>query len=149
MDKLRAALIYEMLGKPKENIIKTLATHIENLGKEKGVKVINKKLHEPKPVKDSKELFTTFAEVEVEFDSLNELFGVSFAYMPANIELIYPEKLTLTNERFSTLLSIMLERLHSRDALFNRVVYERNIAFKKLYEVAPHLFKKKAKKKTK
>ena len=79
MDKIKATLVLEILGKPAEHIKSALVSLVEKLGTEKGVRVIDKTIHEPLPVKESKEIFTTFAEVSAEFDSLSNYFGILFA----------------------------------------------------------------------
>ena len=85
--------------------------------------------------------FTSFAELELEFESLNLLFGSIFAYMPANVEIIKPEKLTLTNTDLSDLTGKLTGRLHDYDAITKKAMTEREMLVHKLKEVAPHLFK--------
>ena len=77
-EKVKALLIFEILGKPPEHIVITLEQLIDRLGENKGIKVTDRKVHEPHPVerKDDKGdiidkvegLFSTFAEVEVEVE---------------------------------------------------------------------------------
>lgn len=139
--KIQAGLIIEILGKPAGHIKDALGGLIKKLGSEQGVKVIESKIHEPRLVKDSKEVYTTFAEVSVEFDSLANYFGVMFAYMPAHIEITSPEKFPLSNAELNELGNRLLARLHDYDGLTKKFIYERNFLAKKLQEVAPHLFK--------
>ena len=63
MSKLHVSLIIEILGRPAEHVKESLNMLVVKLGSEKGVKIIDKKYHEPAPVENSKDLFTTFAEV--------------------------------------------------------------------------------------
>lgn len=142
MDKIKADLVFEILGRPAEHIKTALSSLIEKLGTEKGVKVIEKKIHEPTEVKESKDLYTTFSEVSVEFDSIENLFGITFVYMPAHVEIISPTNFTLTNLHLNELSNTILARLHNYDAIAKKLIYEKDFLVNKLREVAPQLFKK-------
>ena len=141
MEKLHVGIILEILGRPKENLISALEGLINKLGAEPGVKVLRQTIHEPVLAKDSKDLFTSFAEVTLELDSLSNYFGILFAYMPANIELISPERITLPNDELNLLANRLAARLHDYDAITKKAVVERDFLIKKLREAAPHLFK--------
>src|SRR3989338_452619 len=97
MKEMQARLILEILGRPPEHIVSGMQMLIDKMKQEKGIKIQHFKIHEPTKVKDSQELYTTFAEVEVEIDSIHNLFLIAFNYMPANIEIIYPENVELNN----------------------------------------------------
>ncbi len=135
-------IVLEILGRPKEHILEALNTLIERIGSEKGVKILNKRINEPIEVKDSKDLFTTFAELDLEVDSLVQYFGILFAYMPAHIEIIKPEKLSLSNFDLNEIGNRLAQRLHDYDAITKNSMLERDAIMRKLYEVAPHLFPK-------
>jgi hypothetical protein len=129
------------MGRPPEHIKEALNALIGKLGLEKGVKVLESKMHEPALVKDTKDIYTAFAEISIEFDSLTYYFGVLFAYMPAHIEIISPENLQLSNFELNDLGNKLLLRLHDYDALTKNFLYEKKFLTRKLYELAPHLFK--------
>lgn len=141
MAKLEASLILEILGRPKENVITALQMVVENLEKEKGVKVVKKTLHEPLPVENS-DLFTSFAEIDVELDSIMAYLSVIFGHMPSNIQIMHPEKITLDNIELNELGNALVQRLYKYDALTKGIVAERDMLAQRLYQVAPHLFKK-------
>ena len=141
MEKIRATMIFEILGRPAEHIKTALASLVEKIGSEKGIKVTEKTIHEPTEVKESKDLYTTFAEVSVEFDSIANYFGTIFTYMPANIEIISPVKFDISNLDLNELGNKLIARLHEYDSITKKFIYERNFLLKKLNEIAPHLFK--------
>ena len=141
MDKIKADLVFEILGRPAEHIKNALGLVIDKLGAEKGVKVNDKKIHETTEVKESKDLYTTFAEVSVEFDSIENLFGIIFAYMPAHVEIISPANFEITNLNLNELSNTILMRLHNYDAITKKLIYEKDFLVNKLREVAPQLFK--------
>ena len=142
MVKFNVRIIIEILGRPPEHIKSSLSALIDRLGKEKGVKITERKIHEPIEVQDSKSLYTTFAEVIAELENLDTYMGIVFAYMPANIEIISPEQIILSNQELNLLANKLSARLHDYDNLTKRVVMERDSFLGKLQEVAPHLFKK-------
>jgi len=143
MQKIQVNLIFEILGRPPEHIKEALNTLVIKMGSEKGVKLLSKTYHEPKKVEDPKahDLYTAFAEVSLELDSMGDYFKIIFTYMPANIELVSPESISFNNFELNELSNALLQRLHNYDALTKNVVFERDMFAKKLQEVAPHLFR--------
>ena len=135
-------MIIEILGRPKENVSNAMKTIVDKLSSEKGVKLLEQKLHEPVPVEDAKDLFTTFSEILVEFDSPDTYFWIMFAYMPSNMQVISPEKISITNVDLTVLGNRLIQRLHDYDAVVKKTLAERDMLARKLHEVAPHLFKK-------
>jgi len=146
MEKLQVHIVLEILGRPPENVKEALNTIVVRLGSEKGVKVLEKKYHDPVAVEGAKDLYTAFAEVSLELDSLDNYFGIMFAYMPSNIELVHPEEIVLTNHDLNQLAGKLTQRLHDYDAITKKMIFERDIVAQKLKQVAPHLFDKKSKK---
>jgi len=143
MEKIQVFLVLEILGRPKEHVKEALNTIVMRMGSEKGVKIINKTYHDPVLVEGSKELFTTFAEVGLELDSLATYLGIVFAYMPSNIEVVKPEQLILTKSDLNSLANTLTQRLHNYDAVTKQALAERDNVIKKLYEIAPQLFQQK------
>ena len=140
MEKILVNIVIEILGRPAEHVKEALNTMIVKLKTEKGTRVIETKNHEPVPVEKSNGLFTSFSEISLEFDSLSHFLGVIFAYMPAHIEMISPERVTLTNTDMNEVVNRIVLRLHDYDAITKKAMYEQQILIKKLQEVAPHLF---------
>ncbi len=133
-DKIGAAMILEVIGRPKENLVPALEEHIKKMSEEQGVTIVRKTINEPVAVKDRDDFFTTFAEVEVEVTDVSFIVLLMFKYMPAHIEIIYPEELTLTNNFLSETLSELIRRLHGYDEVMRVLQVEKNILEKKLRE---------------
>lgn len=112
-----AMMIIDTIGKPPEHLIETLEAIIKSIDEEKGVKVLNKKIKEPTLMKDSKEFYTTFAEIEVEVEDILYLAILLFKYMPAHIEVIYPELIALTNNGWGDIFNELTRRLHGYDEI--------------------------------
>ena len=50
--KIRVLLIFEILGRPPEHIKKSLDEFVSTLGDKKGIEIVSKTIHEPKPIED-------------------------------------------------------------------------------------------------
>ncbi|MDP2672243.1 MAG: hypothetical protein Q8O84_00325 [Nanoarchaeota archaeon] len=112
---IKAVFILEIIGRPKEHLVKTLDGLIEAINKEKGVKVIEKKINEPIELKNNKDFYTTFAEVEIEVEEILQIAMLMFKYMPANIEIIEPELIALSNNKLNEIFNELARRLHAYD----------------------------------
>lgn len=132
MQKIHARLILEILGRPADHVTSTLQAIVGKLKQEKGVTFIDAKLHEPHAVKDSKDMFTTFAEIETYFDSLPVFFGIIFAYMPSNIEIISPSNFKIPNEEITSLGNTLIGRLHLYESVTKKLVADRDTLINRL-----------------
>ena len=133
--KITAVMILEIIGAPAEHLVKTLEEITKEMGNEKDVKINNKKIHEPTELKDRKDFFTTFAEVEVEVEGALQLAILMFKYMPAHVEVVSPESINLTNNEYGDILSELTRRLHKYDEVARVIQMEKNIIEKKLKDV--------------
>ena len=134
-DKIKTILIFEMLGRPAEHLKNTLFQFIDKISQEKGVEVVNKKIHEPKRLEEAKEeLYTTFAETEFNFQDLPSMLKIVFMYMPSHIEIIDPEELRIKNFDLNVLMSELARKLHQYDEITKRLAIERNILYRQLQE---------------
>jgi hypothetical protein len=133
--KIKAAMIIEVLGKPPEHLIETLNKLIEEIDKEKGVKVLSKTVREAQPLKDNPEFYTSFAEIEVELEEILYLVMLMFKYMPAHIEIISPETISLTNNGWDEILNELTRRLHGYDEVARVLGVEKNILERKLRDL--------------
>jgi hypothetical protein len=142
MNKIQVRIILEILGRPAENVQQGLSSLIKRISSESGVRIIEETTHAPIEVKTAKDLYSSFSELVLELDSLDYYFGILFAYMPSHVEIITPENLSISNQNLNELGNRILQRLHEYDSIAKKMVMDRDILMKKLYEVAPHLFKK-------
>jgi len=133
--KIKAIIIFEILGRPPEHLKEALEKIIEQLGNEKGVEIQNKKINEPTQIKETKNFFTTFAEVEIEFEEIMTIAVLLFKYMPAHIDIISPKKISLANNDWNTLFNELARRLHGYDEITRVLQNEKFVLEKKLKEV--------------
>jgi hypothetical protein len=71
-------------------------------------------------------IFSTFAEVELEVDNLMLIFNLILNTLPSNIEIIEPEELQLKNFDASSLLSDLTIKLHRYDEVTKALLLEKN-----------------------
>jgi len=132
---IRVVMIIEVIGRPPEHLIETLNDLIKQIDEEKGVVVKEKKVNEPALMKDQKDFYTSFAEIEVEVEEILDLAMLMFKYMPAHIEIISPELIALTNNGWNDILNELTRRLHGYDEIARIIQTEKTILEKKLKEV--------------
>ena len=135
LEKIRAEMIIEVIGRPPEHLTETLNKIIEELDKEKGVAVLRKKVNEPQPMKDNPEFYTNFAEIEVEIEEILYLVMLMFKYMPAHIEIISPECIALTNNGWNEIINELARRLHGYDEIARVLEVEKSLLERKLREM--------------
>jgi len=134
-ESIRAAIILEAIGRPREHLTATLEGLTKQMQDEKGVEVVEKKINEPIALKDHKDFYTSFAEIEVEVEDILYLAVLMFKYMPSHIEVISPELIALTNNGWNDIFSELLRRLHSYDEVAGVLQMEKKILENKLREV--------------
>ncbi|HUS48950.1 MAG TPA: hypothetical protein VMZ91_02195 [Candidatus Paceibacterota bacterium] len=132
---IRAMIIIEVIGRPPEHLTETLNSMIKQIDEEEGVTVKEKKMKEPILMKDQKDFYTSFAEIEIEIEQILDLAMLIFKYMPAHIEIISPELIALTNNGWNEILNETARRLHGYDEIARIVQTEKTILERKLKEV--------------
>jgi predicted transcriptional regulator len=125
--KITAHMIIEALGKPPEHLVETLEGLVKEISEEKGVKVTESKVHEPKQVEEQKELYTDFVEIEIVVDEPLYLALLMFKYMPAHIEVLEPEEMIFTNHGYMEILNELTRRLHKYDEIVRVMQMEQQI----------------------
>ena len=121
---ITAMMIIEVLGRPEEHLTKVLEDLSNQVEAEPGVKSAKKKLNKPTLVKDQKDLFTGFVEIEMEIESPMTLAALMFKYMPSHVEVIEPENFVFKNVEFNELLNELTRRLHRYEELVKVLQFE-------------------------
>lgn len=118
-----ARCILDILGAPKEHIEKALKDHVEKLKKE-GLKIVIEK-YEPAQPQDK--LFTTFAELQIEFKGAQELLDFCFDSLPSSVEIISPERITLEMQDLTALLNDFQAKLHHADMMLKGIQAQKEV----------------------
>jgi len=133
-NRIRTRFIFEILGRPPEHIKGALEKVIDTLGEQEGIKILERKVHEPKLLEKEnvENIFTTFAEVEVEVDNLNLIFLIVLNMLPSNVELIKPSELRISNFDLTAILSDLAIKIHRYDEVAKALTLQRNQLINKL-----------------
>ncbi len=83
-------------------------------------------------VKQIKEMFSTFVEVEVKFNDLKRMLQFCFDYMPSSIEILDSENITFKAKEFSSSLNDMLMYMHRYHASLSSLNAENEVLKRKL-----------------
>ena len=140
--KVKAMFIFEMIGRPKEHLKESMEQLIKSISSEQNVSITNKKIHEIKKLDEKQgiqqdgEIFSTFSEIEIEAKDLFNITAISFKYMPAHIEIIYPEDFIFKNVDFNHLLNAILSRLHHYDSIAKSALMNNQILANRITELA-------------
>jgi hypothetical protein len=107
---LKIRVIFEMLGKPKEHIQETLKKYIENFKTDTTMFILKEFYGEPKEQQEG--LFSTFAEIEMLVANMQKITWLSLNFMPANIEILEPEEIKVSNREVGLWVNDVLSKLH-------------------------------------
>lgn len=125
--ELTIRAIIEIAGFPEEHVKKTMEMVMDNLSKEKSVQILKKMIA---PIEKIEKMWSTFAELELKFENLEEVNDFCFNYMPSSIEIIEPVKLNIDSIEISNLLNDLLAKLHNF-TMFIKNLQAENIVLKK------------------
>ena len=131
MVKIKARAIIEIAGFPKEHVEETMIKVVENLKKDFVVKSYN--VYEAAALKDKMEGFwSTFCEIEIDFEKMDKLIGFCFEFLPSSIEILEPKEFNLKDNEFSNLFNDLLSKLHDYDMVVKNLVAQNQIMKKKV-----------------
>lgn len=112
LSRVHARVIIEMLGGPKEHVVKTLKDYIGKLKEEKTLQVVKEDYADPEP-RDG--LFSMFVELEMWFKDADHLLAFCFDAMPSSVEILAPEHITMHSKEFEGLVNDLQAKLHTVD----------------------------------
>jgi len=134
---IKLTIILEILGRPPEHIQETLEEIIKKIDGEEGISVVNKNIKESKQIEGKDDLFSAFAEVELEVEYVMNILYIIFRYMPSHIEVIEPEKLSLKNIELNEAFNELTRRLHGYDETARVLQMEKKILEDRLKAQTP------------
>jgi hypothetical protein len=119
---MRCRVIIELAGKPKDHVEKTMKDYVAEIKKEEGIVVIEEEIAALKQLatgeqdeEKMKDIWTTFAEVEMMVQKFERLTAFCIMYMPSSIEIIEPEHLHVDSRKFTAFFNDLQARLHQLD----------------------------------
>jgi len=142
--KITASFIIEILGRPSEHVKSSLEEIEKKLKELDGVVIIESVVHEPKEMEipkevkkpeKGKELYTSFLDVEADFDNIEKLLTTCLTYMPSNVEISNPTEVGISNSQLSEIISGLMLRLHKYDEVTRKLLADRDIMINKIKEL--------------
>ncbi len=110
--KIKARVVIELVGSPKEHVEETMGVIMDKLKKEAGVKLLKESTYKAEQTDKIKPMWSSFSDVDLELSSVKKLLDVCFDYMPSSVEIISPEKLVVTSHDYEYLFNELLAQLH-------------------------------------
>lgn len=123
MEKIKANVIIEIAGAPREHIEGTLKKINDMIQANKNYILLSSErseIHEQEfPGKDEKKIkiFSAFTELEIEFKDFYALTGFCFEYMPSSLEILDPLNLKITAKELNESLNDLLAKLHHQSKI--------------------------------
>ena len=130
--KIVANVIIEVLGKPPEHLVETLNQIADKIDNEKYAKIVDKKINKAKELEKKEGYFTNYMELEIEFNDISNVPIFVFRYMPAHIDIISPEKITLHSGEWNSIFNDITRRMHGYDEVARTMKLEKQILERKL-----------------
>ncbi len=109
---IRAKVIVEVAGFPKEHVEETLKGYVEKIKQDKNLEILNVDIA---PAEQRDKFFATFAEIEMKTTNIHIMLNFCFDYMPASIEIIEPEMIQIKPNQLSAWLNDLQMKLHNLD----------------------------------
>ncbi|MAG52484.1 MAG: hypothetical protein CMH62_00805 [Nanoarchaeota archaeon] len=124
--EIQIKAIIEILGKPKEHVEETLKKVLNELSERKGVTVLHKEVAE---TKELEKFFSTYVDLELKLDELDNLIDFCFDFLPSSVEILKPEKINMESHAFAEYMNDLLAKLHQHSMII-RNLHAENIAMK-------------------
>ncbi len=104
-------MIFEMVGKPKEHIEKTLKAYMTNIKTDERVHCLSEE-YAPVEKTDDGDFFTGFCDADLLVQNLETLNWLMVNFMPASIEILEPAEFKLEARHIQNWLNDMVAKLH-------------------------------------
>jgi hypothetical protein len=122
MEKIKIHTIIEIAGSPKEHVESTINKMMDIMKENKNLNILKKeiakaeKIDLPAEIKNAQnvDVFSAFAELEIEMPSLEEIMGFCYTFMPSSLEIMEPESVTMNQKDLENSLNDLLGKLHDQ-----------------------------------
>ena len=107
--KVKARIIFEMMGNPKEHVEDVLRGFIANIKQDSTLKFSDEFFAEPE---EQEKIWSTFAEMTITFPNLEKLTWLCINFTPASIDILEPEDAQVGDKQLTAWYNDLLSRLH-------------------------------------
>jgi len=130
---IQGRFILELVGKPREHIVKTMSLILNKIKENKDIDVISQDLAEAKELEKQKGFFSIFAELDLLLKNWSVLVGFCFDYMPSSVEIVAPEEMKLKINDINNFLNDLQAKLHRLDGAVKQLSMENQFLKKNTY----------------
>ncbi|MBS3171908.1 hypothetical protein J4449_04850 [Candidatus Woesearchaeota archaeon] len=109
--EIRARLIIEVVGLPKEHVSETLNKLIEKIRDDNVLILEKQEIFEPVELQDMK-LFSSFVEADIKFPGIDKLVGFCFDFTPSSVEILEPMSFIFDAKFLNSMLNDFITKLH-------------------------------------
>lgn len=128
--EIRARIIIEVVGMPKEHVSETLNKLIEKIKEDSALVLERQEIFEPVELKDMK-LFSSFVEADIRFGGIDQLIGFCFDFTPSSVEVLEPLSFIFDAKFLNGMLNDFVTKLHRYTMLIRNLDAEYALLKKK------------------
>lgn len=124
---IQAKIIFEIVGSPKDYVMKVINAYIDNMKKDKDLIFLSEDCGEPL---EERGLWSTFLEAELLVNGLEKFVWLCINFMPASIDIIKPETFTFKDKDLTNWLNDVLSALHEVSILTKQLNSQNRLLLK-------------------
>ena len=109
--EIRARVIIEVVGMPKEHVSETLNKLIEKIREDSETVLEKQEVFEPAELKEMN-LFSSFVEADIKFSGVDKLVGFCFDFTPSSVEILEPLSFVFDAKFMNCILNDFVTKLH-------------------------------------
>ncbi len=109
-EKIVIRTIFEVIGRPKAHVEKTIKAYIENIKADKEINITNEDYEPAQELEE--DMFSAICEVELDVPNIDKLTWLCMNFSPASIEVISPATLIFEDKDVTHWLNDLLSKLH-------------------------------------
>lgn len=107
---VRATVIFEVVGKPKDHVESTIKAYLENIESNEEIRVIDKEYEPVDEMEDG--MFSKVVEADMLIKGMEKLTWLCINFTPASIEITEPSSFTIRQKELGNWLNDLLAKLH-------------------------------------
>lgn len=120
---LRATVIFEVVGKPKEHVESTIRAYLENIKSDEEIQAIEEDYEPVDEIEDG--LFSEVVEADMLLKDLEKLTWLCINFTPASIEITDPSTFSFDQKELGNWLNDLLAKLHEM-GMVNKAIRNQN-----------------------
>jgi hypothetical protein len=107
--QILARIIIEVLGAPKEHVEEAIKLVVDKIRDSKDMEILSESTYE---AVEKGKLFTTFSELEIWFNGMDDLIQFMFNFTPSSVEIVRPTQLSIPALHLNGLFNDFLLKMH-------------------------------------